>query len=135
MGSIAAEELVTFHRGIKGTDDGASGRVSFRDIHGEGAMETVILEVGLILVAPFALEGTVLAAVPGPGTDVDLAMVEEDCIGAGLRENDALAFLFQFLFTLLVTGFLEPLREVTARQFKTETYRSSIEGTERCDVL
>ena len=108
MGNITAEEFVTLHRGLEGTDDGAGSRVVLRDIHGEGAMEAVILEERLIFVAPFALEGTVPAIIPGPGTDIDFAIVEEDRISAGFRENESLAFLFELLLALLVSGLLEP---------------------------
>lgn len=120
VGDVALEEFVAFHSGFKGMDDGAGGGVIFRNIHCETAVEAVILEVRLVLLVPFALEGTVSGVFPGPGTYIDLAIVKEDCVGAGFCEDEALAFLFQLLFALFVTGFLEPFREVAAGKFKTE---------------
>ena len=120
MGGITAEEFVAFHRGVEGADDGAGGRVTFFDVHDEGAVEAVILEEGLVLVVPFALEGAVLVVFPGPGTDIDLAVVEEDRIGAGFREDESFALLVQLLLAFLVAGLLEPFREVAAIHVEPE---------------
>lgn len=109
-----AEEVVP--RTLEGTGDGAGARISLLDIHDEGAAETVILEEGLVLVAPVAFEGTVLGLVPGPGSDIDLAAAEDDCVSAGFGEDDSGALLFQIV-RFRVSGIPEPGGEVAASHF------------------
>ena len=102
MDGRTAEDVVLFHRTLEGVGDGAGVGDSFHNIDGEGSVETVILEMGLILIAPVAFEGTVFTVFPGPGTDIDLSVVKDHRIGSGFGEDKAGAFLFQFLFYLVV---------------------------------
>ena len=116
----AGEEVILFHRALEGADDGAGGGIAILDIDDEGTLETIVLEEGLVLGAPFAFEGTVLAVFPGPGADIDLPVVIDDRVGSGFREDEPGAFLVEVFVGVLVTGVLEPSGEVAARQFEIQ---------------